>query len=156
MELTQAQLKEMFEYNPETGLFRNLKSGKVWIQEDERGYIRIQIGKKRYRAHRLAYLYVEGEMPRNIDHINGVGSDNRWANLRSCSQSENCRNRGIGQNSVSGIKNVVWNEQAKRWKVVIRVDGVMYDYGFFFDLHIAELVAIGARVKHHGEFARVC
>lgn len=155
MELTQAQLKEILDYSPDTGEFRNKESGKVFVQEDERGYIRIKILGKRYRAHRLAFLFMNGVFPKNIDHINGVGSDNKWCNLRECTQAENCRNRKTGINTVSNIKNVTWDEKTKRWKVVIVDNGVQYDYGFHYDLKIAELVAIGARVKHHGDFARI-
>lgn len=155
MELTQAQLQNILDYDPATGIFRNKTTGKIFLQEDERGYIRIKINGKRFRAHRLAFLFMCGEFPRNIDHINGIGSDNRWENLRECSQAENCRNRKVGIDTVSGIKNVIWDATTKRWKVVIVENGRQYDYGFYYDLNVAELVAIGARVKHHGDFARV-
>jgi hypothetical protein len=155
MELTQAQLKHLYFYEPETGAFVHKETNKIQWQVDERGYVRIRINKKRYRAHRLAFLYMTGQMPKNIDHINGKGADNRWVNLRECTQAQNCRNRKVSIDTKSGIKNVIWHEESKRWKVVICCNGKQYDYGFFYDLDIAELVAIGARVKYHGEFARI-
>lgn len=155
-EVTQARLVELFSYDEQTGDFVKRSNGKIYSKEDERGYVRIKIDGKRYRAHRLAFLYVMGRMPLAIDHINGIGNDNRWCNLRECDQAQNCRNRGNNiRETKSNIKNVVWDDKTKRWLVVIVMEGKRYEYGTYFDLEIAELVAIGARVKHHGEFARV-
>ena len=154
--ITQIELKEQFMYDPNVGLFMRYKDGWVFDKPDERGYIRIKIDGVRYRAHRLVFLWMTGEMPKNVDHINGIKTDNTWDNLRECTQSENCRNRKVNEHfTTSDIKNVTWNNTTKNWQVQIVEDGKTYYYGQYYYKHIAELVAIGARVKHHGEFARI-
>jgi len=86
--ITQTILKELFSYNPDTGIFirkvsiSNQVAGTVAGSKDY-DYIRIVVNKKRYLAHRLAFLYMLGKMPVEVDHINRNKHDNRWCNLRS-------------------------------------------------------------------------
>jgi len=154
-ELTQEVFMELFNYCKESGVITRKCDMKAFTTKDERGYIKIRIGKKRFRAHRLAFLFMTGKMPNNIDHINGIKDDNRWDNLRECTQNQNCRNRKVNNSSTTGMKNLLWLPDIKQWIVLINVDGKRYQYGPFFDRDIAELVVLGARVKHHGEFANL-
>lgn len=90
--LTPERLKELFLYDPESGIFTRriahgrhgrYRAGVVAGSADNKGYIVIRIDKRIYKAHRLAWLYVHGEWPQHdIDHINRVKSDNRISNLR--------------------------------------------------------------------------
>lgn len=99
--LSQQELKENLHYDPLTGVFTWIKAIGCKIRvgdlagsiEKASGYIRIRINHKGYKAHRLAWLYVTGSMPKEfIDHINGNPSDNRFDNLRECVQSQNLQN----------------------------------------------------------------
>jgi hypothetical protein len=69
--LTQERLKEVLNYDPETGIFtRAVKRHKYPAGEkagtvEFNGYIVIRISGKTYKAHRLAWLYVYGEWPDN-------------------------------------------------------------------------------------------
>jgi hypothetical protein len=124
--ITQSELKEVLEYNPDTGLFVwkknsiSKKSGSIAGSKYKNGYIYIQINKKIYRAHRLAFLYMTGNFPENfIDHINHIRDDNRWTNLRDATLSQNQANRVNQKNNTSGYKGVSWNKQCKKWKAQI-------------------------------------
>ena len=124
--LTIEQLKEVLEYNPDTGLFTWIKStqqtkaGSVAGNKTNQGYIRISVKRKRYLAHRLAYLYMTGKFPENsIDHINHIRDDNRWTNLRAATNSQNQANRVKQKNNKAGYKGVCWHKSTKKWRAKI-------------------------------------
>ena len=100
--ITQEYLKSVLYYDKDTGLFTwkisnkkgHVKEGKLAGSKDNRGYVKIQINKKDYTAHRLAWFYIYGEWPKQvIDHINRIKFDNRIENLRDVSVLENNKNR---------------------------------------------------------------
>ena len=128
--LTQAELKSYLHYNPETGIFtwlhtrsnRALKGNSAGTIS-HRGYIHISINGKAYQAHRLAWLYVYGEFPKNdIDHINMVKDDNRIANLRNVSRAENSRNRKISTKNSSGFPGVSFSKIKNRFIAKISIE----------------------------------
>ena len=99
--ITQEYLKSILSYDPETGLFTWLVQkgaralvGSIAGTIRNNGYLKINIDKQLYYAHRLAHLYMTGEWPKNhIDHINGIKNDNHWCNLREATYSQNNKNR---------------------------------------------------------------
>jgi len=129
-ELTQARLKELMEYSPTTGLFIRKKTTSNRANVGDvagtisNGYIRIKINHKIYMAHRLAWFYVEGFFPTNIDidHINMDRADNRWANLRLVSRSCNMRNSGNSKTNTSGVKGVYFSKDRNKWQSYITVN----------------------------------
>lgn len=101
------ELQRHYEYNPETGVFTRIdrKNGQGSLDKD--GYLILKIGGKQHKAHRMAWLYVNGTMPRfNIDHINGVRTDNRIANLRDVPQAVNVNNTKRLPNPETGVVGV--------------------------------------------------
>jgi hypothetical protein len=99
--ITQAELKELVKYNPKTGVFtlakhRNgttRKIGDAIGSVRKNGYLEAGINGKVYYLHRLAYLYMVGEMPKEkIDHKNRNKLDNSWDNLRCVTHQENMEN----------------------------------------------------------------
>ncbi len=158
--ITQAELKELFDYNAETGVFtwkvklRNgMNIGDVAGTKDSNGYLVVAYKRKRYYCHRLAWTYIYGDVPNIIDHIDGDKSNNKINNLRNSTYTENARNQKISKNNISGIKSVGWVKSRNKWVVKLRVNGKQKFIGHFDDLELAELVAIEARIKYHGEFA---
>ena len=128
--ITQKELKELLSYDKDAGLFTKLyrsknsstSKGAGWI--NGQGYKYIMVLGETYSAHRLAWLYVYGELPEfQIDHINHDRSDNRIKNLRSVTHSENQRNRLIPSSNSSGIHGVSWNKFTKKWVSSITVNG---------------------------------
>ncbi len=137
--ITQAQLKELLHYDPDTGVFtyrvnrggqcRGNCAGYLTSQ----GYIMIQIAHRAYKAHRLVFLYMVGSFPINdTDHINGIKSDNRWSNLRDVTASVNVHNRSKPPtNNNTGVTGVSWSEHHRRWNVRIMVKKRRLSLGYF-------------------------
>ena len=82
-------------------------------------------------AHRVIWKIVTGEDPEDIDHINGDRADNRFDNLRSCSRSENMRNRGISSNNKTGHHGVWQVTCSEHWYAQIEHDGKVETLGSF-------------------------
>lgn len=152
--LTQERLRELLDYDPETGVFtwrvsrRGAKKGCV-AGSLSHGYIHIRVDEKPYRAHRLAWLYMHGYFPENqIDHINRVRDDNRIINLREVSIQCNARNRGVRSTNTSGVVGVYWYKAIKKWRVQIKADGKNLHLGYYRNLPDAVLSRWNAEVKH--------
>jgi hypothetical protein len=158
--LNAERLRELLAYDPETGEFTNRgrrgntgRAGKAAGSRNSRGYVTVSIGGYNYLAHRLAWIYVTGTWPvAEIDHINGDGADNRFANLREATRGENARNRAR-QNNTSGFKGVVG--RGTRWEAKIYYDGREIYLGTFATPEEAHAAYAKAALEHHGEFARM-
>lgn len=154
--LTKELAHELFDYRD--GVLYWKKSlrygfiGKAAGTQEVDGYLVTQIKGKRYKNHRIIYLMHTGKMPPLIDHIDMNPSNNRIENLRPATVSQNGMNSTTRRHSRSQIKNVRWHHNA--WIAYITVDGKQKHLGSFKDAEIAELVAIEAREKWYGEFAR--
>lgn len=88
-----------------------------------------------------------------IDHINGVGTDNRVENLRLATSQENNRNRRIAKNNTSGIRGVCWNRFKKKWKAYIMIDSRLYNLGDFDSLENAKNARESAELNAFGVFS---
>lgn len=158
----QEELKEYLDYDSFTGVFTwkvvfngRMQVGKIAGKISDTGYRVIKIKGRVYSAHRLAFLYMTGSIPKVIDHINGIRDDNRWGNLRSATTSQNAMNRKNRTDNTSGIKGVSWHKSTKKWEVRVMVNGKSYHFGLWDDREAAELVSILAREKYHGEYCRI-
>ena len=140
LQLTQNRLKELIDYNPDTGIFiwkprpyytRN-GVGRIAGSLHSAGYITLFIDREQYFAHRLAWLYYYGEFPSsNIDHINRIKNDNRIVNLRLANQSQNLMNIVKHKDNTSGYKGVYWHKKAKKWAVECYIQGKKNYLGLF-------------------------
>jgi len=104
-------------------------SGKEITTIDGKGYRVLSILGKRYLAHRLAWLYVKGEWPNVIDHINGDRLDNRFANLRNVTNQQNHMNCKMAVNNTSGATGVYKNKVRNIWCAQMKFNGVTYHLG---------------------------
>ena len=113
------------------------------------GYKAGSICNNRITAHRLIWFLVHGEMPDNIDHINGNKLDNRIKNLRNVTKSINGKNLGISTRNKSGYIGVRFNQSRNRWEADIRVGGHLKFLGRYKELSDA-LLARRAAEKAYG------
>ena len=117
--------------------FANKEAGTIWTAERQKTfYLIINIssnGKtKRYYAHRLAILYVDGHFPaEQVDHIDGDGLNNRRDNLREVNALENQKNQPMQSNNTSGCVGVHWHKQRQKWQASIVVNGKNVYGGLF-------------------------
>jgi hypothetical protein len=149
------QLREILEYQPETGLFfwkkkrSGISVGQLAGGKDRDGYIRIKIDNVKYGAHRLAWMYVHGDFPKNfIDHINGVKSDNRICNIRDVTRSENMQNlfKPQGKNIYIGVYK---NSRSNNWYSKIEVNGKQIRLGTFKTPEEANIAYKKAKLLYH-------
>lgn len=137
-------LRGLLDYDPDTGIFawrvaRNsfgggVKPGDFAGSMTDQGYVQIIVDQRRYRAHRLAWLFMTGSFPpdgHEIDHINGIRSDNRRNNLRLATRSENNMNAGLRTNNRSGHRGVSWVGTRKQWTARITIGGRVRCLGNF-------------------------
>ena len=135
--ITHEQLIQILHYEAETGIFtwkvdrRSGRDGKGHLiasagdvaggVDIASGYIQLVFAKGRCRGHRLAVFHMTGNWPTGeVDHKNGIRSDNRWGNLRDVPQHVNKQNlRKARVDSGTGVQGVRWNEE--RQKFVARV-----------------------------------
>jgi hypothetical protein len=154
--LTAARLKELLNYDPETGVFtwassphRNDLVGKQAGGVTDRGYIKIRLDGIKHRAHRLAWMYVHGHWPKDrIDHINGDTTDNRIANLREAMQHENGQNRRVSKSSAAGLLGVC-KQQNNKWVAVICLHRKRHYLGTFATPEEAHQAYLQAKAVMH-------
>lgn len=151
-------IRELFEYDLETGWFINRFSrGRAKIGERAgsttgHGYRRIVIGYAKYYEHHLAWFYMHNEWPDEIDHINGIRDDNRIANLRLCTRSQNCCNTQK-LTGVSGLKGAYLDCRSLKWYSKIQLGYRQIFLGNFDTAEEANAAYMAAVEKYHGEFA---
>lgn len=123
-------------------------------------YVRGYRGKKvggggvfdKVRMHRLI-MNCPSEL--QVDHINGNGLDNRRDNLRLATNKQNCRNKRVQINNLTGYKGVSFNKKKKLYHARIRVNDELISLGRSKDLKIAIMKYNEAALKYFGEFAHL-
>jgi hypothetical protein len=153
--ITQSELKEVLDYNPDTGVFSWIKqNGNVAGTKANGEYVRIQIKRKQYLAHRLAHLYMTGNFPKNdIDHINHIKDDNRWVNLRDATDSQNHANVKRHKKNTSGYKGVSWNKTNKKWRAKIEYMKKSMHLGYYTTPQEASEAYKKKAIELFGEFS---
>ena len=151
----------MFRYDPETGDIWWIESGKGKIKKKpagtivSNGYKAIMIDGDRYYNHRIAWVLAYKSWPENqLDHINGIKTDNRLCNLRAATNAQNGKNIKINVKNTSGYKGVVWCKNTNKWRALIKVDGKSICLGRHKDKIDAINVRKNAEIKHFGEWNR--
>ena len=123
------RLRKLMHYEPDTGEFRwrERSAGRPVGRpagSNKQRYRQIHIDYCHYQAHRLAWLYMTGEWPQEIDHIDRNGFNNRWSNLRAVTHAENMRNR-------QRTGSVMYVARRRKWWARLTVDGHTRHLGYF-------------------------
>ena len=142
--------KKYLSYDPDTGVFTRLKSvgnqpiGSVAGNKTSHGYVRISVEGRLWRAHRLAWLFFYEVWPTDqIDHINGVRTDNRIVNLREVNNRENQSNTDKTRSGIPA--GVHWDKSRGKWfSQALTKDGkkALGRYDDMEEAHAAYLKAI--------------
>ena len=144
------KIEDLVTYDPETGMFKWLdssrKKNKGWYLPtetwagDRKHFIRyVQIYRKNYSAHRLAWYLMKGEWPSIIDHINRNALDNSFCNLREATQQENSQNRDC-----AGV-----TKNGKKYRARIFINKKNITIGTFKTEEEARTAYLEAKAKYH-------
>jgi len=154
-------LRAWVDYDPETGILVRKKTlgkrgraGEILGYRKTEGYVACPLLKKTYYAHHLAWAIYYGEIPElEIDHINGVKWDNRIANLRQVTATQNAYNAATRSDNASGARGVFKLKNQEKWISYITYQGKRMNLGTFNSFEDAVSVRKQAEAFYHGEFS---
>lgn len=169
----QAYLRECFDYNPATGILTwrrrpkdHFPDSKRWLNWLARfpgkragwtartawgEYIQVGISSRKYQAHRIIWKLMRGAEPVQIDHENGIGTDNWLDNLRAATAMQNGRNVKKHKDGKSPLKGV--HKHKRKWVASIGHDNRVIYLGLFTTPQEAHAAYRKAATEFHGEFA---
>ncbi|GAA0729994.1 HNH endonuclease [Sphingomonas japonica] len=180
---TVEQLRQLLRYDPATGNLFWVRRGPQWFADGCRSaqrrssqwdakwagrlalhcicgdYRKGAVLEKQLMAHRVASAIANGiELRdlREIDHINGVKTDNRLINLRHVTHGENAKNVAVYRSNTSGFHGVMWEKSHKAWAAKININGRQCRIGRFkkFDDAVAARKAAEVRYGYHENHGR--
>jgi len=136
MKITDEQYIELvklnFSYDPESGIvFKKYKNNEP-LGIGKSGYNSTTIKRQSMYGHRIAWILFYGVIPKmEVDHINGIPTDDRICNLRLCTHSQNLANQKLSTKNTSGYKGASFNNRIKKWTAYICVNGKTKYIGLF-------------------------
>lgn len=155
MSITQTRLKELFRYDKDSGVFTRLETKTYNAKKGDKagyvntiGYVAIRVDGKLHLAHRLAWVYEHGYMPKEVDHINHNRADNSISNLREVDRLSNNRNQSIKPSNTSGTTGVYWSKDRNKWVAQISVNDKIIGLGRFIEKDDAIKARKEAEVKY--------
>lgn len=124
------------------------KKGESACIVDALGYEVISIDGGTLKAHHAAFILIAGEKPNEVDHENGIRSDNRWLNIRSVTRLENTKNRKLRSDNPSGYAGVAYRNDTKKWRARINHEGKRIALGNFSTMEEAILARKEAEIMY--------
>lgn len=161
-ESVRKRIISVLDYQSETGIFRwkitpkghpDMAGGIAGSIRKPKGYRYISVDWVKWPAHRLAFLYVHGYLPKMVDHINGKRDDNRISNLRAADPFGNSRNYRRKPKK-SGVPVGVRDTGHGTFSARVSFNKTQIHLGTFPSLSAASEVARATRKKLFGEFYR--
>jgi hypothetical protein len=134
-------VKKCFDYSPETGVLtrvstletkgRKPQGRRIHIAHNGKKYYKHGVFKLNAYEHRIIWIWMTGEQPDTIDHIDGDGLNNKWSNLRSVKFSDNGKNQKKHTTNTSGYAGVSYRKDSDKWRARIMVNGKPISVGTF-------------------------
>lgn len=175
--LTKEIVRELLDYDPETGVLTWRVRSSKWFDYDAHrcavwnarfsgkpagsvnayGYVVTSILAHRYPAHHLIWLWMTGSLPQGeVDHEDHDRANNRWANLKDAGGSENRKNKTRYSNNKSGVTGVAWCDRTSKWRASISISGRTRYIGSFGtkDEAVAARKAAEVRLGYHQNHGR--
>ena len=148
LELRYEEVARLFTYDRETGVLYwrirvNNNTRRDYVVGSSKrvtdGYRQVKVKGKIYMMHRVIMVLCFGHIPENaeIDHINHVRDDNRLANLRFVTRTDNRRNQSISSKNTSGVTGVYFSKARKKYIAQIKVNQELIYLGTFETLEEA-------------------
>lgn len=119
------------------------------------GYLTINLRYRSYQLHRVIWKIVTREDPGDfeIDHRNGIKTDNAWRNLRKATKGQNQQNSPRYKNCKSGLKGVSWKADRGAFVGQVRYNNVIHRTPYFSDKYECQKAVIELRETLHGKFS---
>ena len=161
------EVRAALDYDPVSGMLtwrHRLERSQAWntryagtpagygTRQANTSYLQINLNGRKLMGHRLAFLMMTGKIPKEVDHRDMNGLNNRWANLRSCTRSQNKANRPWQRGAKIETKGVSFTHTGRRYRARIKVMGVERHLGCFATPGEAHAVYMAAAREHFGEF----
>jgi len=128
-------VRELFDYDPLTGILKwrasarrrggKHKAGDVAGSDDSKGYFQVCADYRVMRLHRVIWCWMTGAWPSSglaVDHADGNGKNNVWANLRLATHSQNMANSRLRSTNTTGMKGVYYDKIRRKWYAYVRVE----------------------------------
>jgi len=139
--------------------FYRLNNFQWCLKEDEDGYASVvRINNQREKGPTILSMHREimnAPPGRLVDHRDSDAMDNRSANLRFATPTENSCNRRKKTNTSSQFKGVSFNKRNKKWCARIKYEGKSIWLGSFLSELDAAKAYDEAAKKYHKEFAHL-
>ena len=154
-----AEAEKNFSYDADSGIvsWKTLRGGRLPgtpAGNSTKRYVWIKFRGQYVSGHHVAWLLHYGEAAGSrIDHVNGNGCDNRIANLRKASQSENSQNRRTRTDNQTGLKGVQLRPNGT-WRARIFLEGRSVNLGHFATAEEAHNAYAREAAVQFGKFAR--
>lgn len=155
--LTQADVKALFDYDAENGILIRKTFGNgcpynkpVGHKPACDGYGQVRVGDSMYKTHRIIWLWCKGSWPKfEIDHIDKNKMNNRIENLEDVEHKRNQQNREIQSNNTSGYSGVSFHKPAGKYVARIKNSGELTHLGLFNTPEEAFLAYMLGKIKYH-------
>ena len=166
MTVDQEIARAALDYNPATGVLtwrHRLERSRHWntryagtpagyrTRQANTSYLQVNLNGRKLFGHRLAFLWMTGAMPHEVDHRDMNGLNNSWVNLRPCTRSQNKANRPWQRGAKVETKGVSFTHTG-RYRARIKIMGKELHLGCFATPEEAHAVYVAAAQEHFGEF----